>query len=324
MRGSAYTGKECEVSPYADEYDAIRNIPVVMGATVWTNSQDCVPILLVFNEALWMRDRLHHILINPNQLWSYRVDVQDNPFTKEDLAIIMDDYIVPLDTQGTTIFFDTRSPTEAELQQLPRVVLTSAINWDPQKVQFPFHNSVRVVSNTFVQTTSNSCLHKTTYDLEHFPSRIIQQIQVDWPEGEQNPTIQQDIPSARTFLSREHHSGITPADISERWYVGMSQANTTLNATTQQLVCSTILPLSRRYQVDRMYERPHIRGTIYTDTMGGWHKSLDGNKYAQVFANDSFFAVSYPMDKKSSARQALKLFIADFGVPDRIVCDGSG
>ena len=58
--------------------------------------------------------------------------------------------------------------------------------------------------------------------------------------------------------------------------------------------------------------------------MGGWHKSLDGNKYAQVFANDSFFAVYYPMEKKSSAGQALKQFIAEFGVPDRIICDSSG
>ena len=73
-----------------------------------------------------------------------------------------------------------------------------------------------------------------------------------------------------------------------------------------------------------MYERACIHGTIYMDTMGGRHKSLDGNKYAQVFANDSFFAVSYPMDKKSSAGQALKQFIGDFGIPDRIVCDGLG
>ena len=191
-----------------------------------------------------MGDQLHHTLINPNQLRSYGVDVQDNPFAKEDLTIITDDDIIPLDTQGTTIFFDTRSPTEVELQQLPRVVFTSAIDWDPQKVQFPSHNSDRVVSSTFVQTTSDFCLHKTTYDLEHFSSRIIQQIQVDWPEGEQNPTIQQDIPSVRTFQSRERHSGITLADISERWYAGMSQANTTLNATTQRLVCSALLPLS--------------------------------------------------------------------------------
>ena len=34
----AYTGKECEVSPYADEYDVIRNVPVVTG-------QQCGPTL---------------------------------------------------------------------------------------------------------------------------------------------------------------------------------------------------------------------------------------------------------------------------------------
>ena len=197
----AYTGKECEVSPYADEYDAIRNVPVKMGVKVWTNSQDGAPILLVFNEALWMGDPLHLTLVNPNQLRSYRVDVQDNPFAKEDLTITTDDYIIPLDTQGATIFLDTRSPTEVQLQQVPRVILTFVIKWDPQKVQFPSHNSDRVVSNNFVQTTSDFCLHKTTYNPEHFPSRIIQQNQVDWPEGEQNPTIRQDIPSTRTFQS---------------------------------------------------------------------------------------------------------------------------
>ena len=62
----AYTGKECEVSPYADKYDAIRNVPVVTWATVWTNSQDGAPILLVFNKPLWMGDQLHHTLIHPN------------------------------------------------------------------------------------------------------------------------------------------------------------------------------------------------------------------------------------------------------------------
>ena len=243
----AYIGKECEVSPYTDEYDAIRNVPIVTGATVWTSSQDGAAILLVFNEALWMGDRLHHTLINPNQLRSYGVDAQDNPFAKEDLAITKADYIIPLDTQGTTIFCDTQSPTEVELQQLPRVMLSSAIDWDPQSVQFPSHHSDRVVSSTSAQCTCDPCLHRTTYILEHFSSRIIQQVHVDWPDGEQNPAIRQDIPSTRTFQSRECHSGITPVDISEQWYVRLSQANNTLNATTQQLVRSALLQLSRRY-----------------------------------------------------------------------------
>ena len=57
--------------------------------------------------------------------------------------------------------------------------------------------------------------------------------------------------------------------------------------------------------------------------MGGRYKSLDGNKYAQVFANESFFSMAYPMQSKSSAGQGLEQFIAGYGVPDKIICDGS-
>ena len=57
--------------------------------------------------------------------------------------------------------------------------------------------------------------------------------------------------------------------------------------------------------------------------MNGRYKSLDGNKHAQIFANESFFAAAYPMEHKSSAGQALKQFISDFGIPDKLVCDGA-
>ena len=57
--------------------------------------------------------------------------------------------------------------------------------------------------------------------------------------------------------------------------------------------------------------------------MNGRYKSLDGNKHAQIFANESFFATAYPMEHKSSAGQALKQFISDFGIPDKLVCDGA-
>ena len=81
--------------------------------------------------------------------------------------------------------------------------------------------------------------------------------------------------------------------------------------------------MSQLYQADRMYIRPRIRGTIYTYTMNGRYKSLAGNKHAQIFSNESFFATAYPMEHKSSAGQALKQFISDFGIPDRLVCDGT-
>ena len=57
--------------------------------------------------------------------------------------------------------------------------------------------------------------------------------------------------------------------------------------------------------------------------MNSWYKSLDGNKHAQIVANESFFAVTYPLEKKATTGQALKQFIEDFGIPDWLVCDGA-
>ena len=96
----------------------------------------------------------------------------------------------------------------------------------------------------------------------------------------------------------------------------IGSSNTNAKVTTQHLMRSAIHPLARRYRADRMFIRPRIRGTIYTDTMNGRYKS-------QVFANESFFATAYPMEHKSSAGQALKQFISDFGIPDKLVCDGA-
>ena len=110
----SYTGKECEVSPYSPDYKTMHNIPVVTGATVWTNPQDGTAILLVFHEALWMGDKLDHMLVNPTHLRAYGVDIQDNPFMSTLLAISDHDYVISLYSQGTIICGDTRSRTEQE------------------------------------------------------------------------------------------------------------------------------------------------------------------------------------------------------------------
>ena len=52
-------------------------------------------------------------------------------------------------------------------------------------------------------------------------------------------------------------------------------------------------------------------------------KSLQGNRYAQVFANKDFFAIAYPMAKKSVAGDSLRQFIHDFGRPEKLTYDGS-
>jgi hypothetical protein len=50
------------------------------------------------------------------------------------------------------------------------------------------------------------------------------------------------------------------------------------------------MPITRCYAADRVVERPllGVRGNFYTDTMDGRLKSLDGNKYAHVFATRTY------------------------------------
>ena len=91
-----YTGKECEVSPYSSEYEAVQNVPAVTGATVWTNTMDGTAYLLIFHESLWMGHKLDHTLVNPNQLCAYGVSVQDNPFDTKPLSITTNDASVEL------------------------------------------------------------------------------------------------------------------------------------------------------------------------------------------------------------------------------------
>ena len=31
------TGQECDMSPYTDEYEAIKNVPIVLSVTAWTS-----------------------------------------------------------------------------------------------------------------------------------------------------------------------------------------------------------------------------------------------------------------------------------------------
>ena len=76
------------------------------------------------------------------------------------------------------------------------------------------------------------------------------------------------------------------------------------------------MTLARRYKEDRVLYTKRITGIWATDTMDGQVKSLDRNRYSQVFSNGTYFAEIYPMAKKADAVQALKTFVMELGVPE--------
>ena len=133
-----YTGKVCDVEPYHDDYDSMKNIAIATGATAWQSPESGQCYILVFNEALWMGNHLTHTLINPNQLRHFGVHVQDNPTSKRPLSIITSDTSFALEMQcrGTIISFESRTPTQQELSTCPHIILSSDHPWNPAKVQF--------------------------------------------------------------------------------------------------------------------------------------------------------------------------------------------
>ena len=112
-------------------------------------------------------------------------------------------------------------------------------------------------------------------------------------------------------------------ELSERWLIGMSQATDTLKKTTQRIVQSAVLPLGRRYKADRIYELPRHPGKWFTDTVHRRTVSRDENKCGQVFANHTYFAAIYPMDRKLKAGEALRVFCHEFGVPEQLTMDSA-
>ena len=346
------TGRECSVSPYSDAYEAIHSVPIVSAATAWTSPRTTETYILVFHEGLWMGETMDHSLVNPNQMRAYGVTVQENPFSTSPLYLQApdDDFVIPLQTKGTNVIMETRSPTDEELQNCRQIELSLPQYWDPHTVRFPnatrsveeeitelHHERKRITSSLSTLTPSleeiddsdsdndsaNGC--PEIFDLDRMQQRLISGVRASEapPLRTVSSTRQQDVPIVPTFQSKSRHSDVTASDLSERWCISLFQATETLKRTTQRFVRSAILPLSRRYRADRMFELPRLRGDWFTDTLDGRVKSKDGNKHAQVFANKSYFASVFPMETKGQAGEALSTFCKTFGVPDRLIFDGS-
>ena len=330
-----YTGRECDVSPYTETYDAIKSVPIVTAATAWTCTSTGTTFILIFHEGLWMADQMEHTLINPNQLRHFGVTVQDNPFAREPLFIATEDesFVLPLHTEGTNVVVSTRTPTDAELHQCQHIHLTSKHQWDPQHVCLP--KASRTVEEEIQMRRGISSVHvrddegspsigaATIYDIDDFQRRLIGSVHMTADSAKVSQVVATDVPAARTFASKERHTSVTAQDLMERWGIGLKQAADTLKKTTQHVIRSALLPLARRYKADRMYEKPRLSGKWYTDTMDGRTVSKDGNRYGQVFANKKFFAAIYPMDSKAKAGEALRVFCQEFGVPEKLTFDGS-
>ena len=107
----SYTGKECSVFPYQDEYESTDNIPISNVATAQQSHENGEIFILIFHEALWMGSLMDDSLFNPHQLRHYGVNVQDDPTSNRPLSLISENrnFFMPLHKNRTIVYFDTHS-----------------------------------------------------------------------------------------------------------------------------------------------------------------------------------------------------------------------
>ncbi|KAL7535922.1 hypothetical protein ACHAXR_008768 [Thalassiosira sp. AJA248-18] len=121
------TGQCCDVYGFHYSFNAIKDVPIARAATAITD-ENGVTYILVVNEAL--------SLVNPNQIRHYGTPVCDDPYDPHrKLGIEHHEMIIPFETRGSAVYFETRVSSDDEMDTCKLITLTDGeIEWDPQQV----------------------------------------------------------------------------------------------------------------------------------------------------------------------------------------------
>jgi hypothetical protein len=135
FRPLEFTGMTCSVSPFHEDYKAMQDIPIATCATA-VDLTDGTTVILIVNEALYFGDSMDHSLINPNQIRVTSIPVNDDPFNQtRPFGIGHPETFIPFATEGATIYFTSRTPTNEELEhfQFRQIELTDEDEWKPER-----------------------------------------------------------------------------------------------------------------------------------------------------------------------------------------------
>ena len=327
------TERTADVYPYNDSYKPMYGVPIVSAATLYKNKDTGESFILVIHEGLYYGPKLGHSLFNPNQLRAAGTMVWDNPYDPyRDLTIeASDDLTIELETNGTKLQFESFMPTDSELGTLPHIHLTTDDKWNPQTVKLGSVTSLPNPDHVVRQIDLVTCEKKFAYQdnksdeaVLHSINSVLTNLGSMMKVSKIHTAIDDDIPARRTFVSYDRHKKASAESIADLWCIGIKRARATMDATTQRGTRSAILPLSRRYRADRVYNLKRLDARFATDTLFSDIKSLSQNTCAQIYSHKVGFAAVYPMVSSTgdSIGQSYKDFSHDFGIPDHLTFDG--
>jgi hypothetical protein len=319
-----FTGQQCEVRGFSEDFEPITDVKIAAVATAWCDGTGGPTYILIFNEALYFGDEMGHTLINPNQLRHYGVRVHDNPYEtdpKRAMGIeIYEDLRLPFNTEGSTIYFETKYPSDDEMENCTHIILTSDNEWRPQDVNMGANSDHhRLVE----QVSSDQAFERNRHHMIYETDCLLFNADGNTEQLLLERIISSVTVTVNEVLSNARHSSFTIEHISKVFNVGTSKAKEILFTTTQKGVRLAVRPLNRRYRIDHLNLHHNDLGGKWTlDHMESKVRSIRGHTGSFVFSNGNLVA-TYPTNSKSgtAAADALRRFCDDIGIPVRLRSD---
>ena len=318
-----YTGQECTVNGFHSQLGTINKVPIGTVATAHTDEHTGNGIILIMHETLYFGNDLDHTLINPNQIRHNGFDVYDNPYDTDpsrQMGIVLENNDrIPFYSEGSTIYFNSRYPTDHEMDTFPHVVLTCDSPWDPSTLVMP--GGTKAIDR---------CIQKVQSQLIHDINRHHRFHETDcvtyhnFGDTEQMQ-LEQIIQSAHVaeLHSSTRHSKFTPEHVSKIWNVGIGMAKDILATTTQKGVHHAVMPLSRQYRIDHLNLHTHyLAGKWTMDHIESKVQSIRGHTGSFIISNGNLAAV-FPQPTKNDidATDSLRQFCDEIGVPANLKVD---
>ena len=322
------TDIECNVKGFSNELGVLNKIPVATVGTLWVNPDDGSTYILVMHEVLYFGDALEHSLINPNQIRMYLGDVvEDNPLSNKSLGISIDkqEMLIPFQTSGITIYWESTKPSPDDLDKYTWIVLTDSEPWVPGAVELCPNitsDKTSILDNREVFQTIVS----SRYDHDEFESDLILQSNFRMTEQLLYQRMISQVTTATSLAevrSNDRHSKHTPEHISKVFDITLDKAKDMLSKTTQQTIRMGVTPLTRRYRsfsIDPNENR--VAGQWVIDYLESSIKSIRQNVGAFVITNGKYiYVLCTPKQTDEYATRAITMFSADVGVPTEIKSD---
>jgi hypothetical protein len=98
-------GQVAEVSGFSDSMKPLQDIPIVKAAVAFDNLETGETVVVIINQALYFGDQLQHILLNPNQIRSNIIQVDDVPVhlsasSSHSIIVKEENLTIPLNLKG--------------------------------------------------------------------------------------------------------------------------------------------------------------------------------------------------------------------------------